>query len=396
MDRSEQMERVTRMRGSRGSGEMPRLATPAVLLVALYVCVCMAYPALRQSQMLGGLLLLFTAAMAVLLLRSPLIIGMLAVPAFLLVVATGSVTTAAIPMALLCGIGFGAFLLLTARSVVLLVIPALAFAAGYLATGEIGEAAMSLLCLPAAIVLAQSFRNGVPRTRTICRVGGMVFLTLLVAVLCYVLPRYGMTLFRDLAASVDAARQSLASYLANWQTGSGENAARVVLEGMEFALAGALFNILPGVILAVLAVFAYLANLICLTLFRTYEWEKYLSGRVFVLIISVHAAILFLIGYLLLLAMGNGGSAGAQFVAVVVENFYLALLPAMIFAGALCCIRTYLFSHHRLVLLVGFILLIALSPALAFTGMSLLGAGDIIWRKLRRRLRRMHRRDGDE
>jgi len=195
---------------------------------------------------------------------------------------------------------------------------------------------------------------------------------------------------------VDAARQSLASYLANWQTGSGENAARVVLEGMEFALAGALFNILPGVILAVLAVFAYLANLICLTLFRTYEWEKYLSGRVFVLIISVHAAILFLIGYLLLLAMGNGGSAGAQFVAVVVENFYLALLPAMIFAGALCCIRTYLFSHHRLVLLVGFILLIALSPALAFTGMSLLGAGDIIWRKLRRRLRRMHRRDGDE
>lgn len=395
MDRSEQMERVARMRGSRGSGEMPRLATPAVLLVALYVCVCMAYPALRESQMLGGIVLLFTAAMAVLLLRSPFVIGVLAVPAFLLIVATGSVTSAAVPLALLCGIGFGAFLILTARSAVLLVVPALAFAAGYLATGEIGEAAMSLLCLPAAIVLAQSFRHGVPRTRAICRVGSAVFLTLLLAALCYVLPRYGAAVFENFAASVDSARQALAAHLANWHTGTGENAARVVLEGMEFALAGALFNILPGVLLAVLAVFGYLADLICLTLFRTYEWEKYLSGRVFVLIISVHAAALFLIGYLVLLAMGSGGSASEQFVAVVVENFYLALLPAMIFAGALCCIRTYLLSHHRLILLVGFILLVALSPALAFTGLSLLGAGDVIWRRVRRKLRRMRRR-GDE
>lgn len=392
MDRSEQMERMTR---ERGPGEMPRLATPAVLLVALYVCVCMAYPAMRESQMLGGLVLLFTAAMAVLLLRSPFVIGVLAVPALLLILATGSVASAAVPLALLGGIGFGAFLMLTARSPALLAVPALAFAAGYLATGEIGEAAMALLCLPAAVVLAQAFRNGVPRTRAICRLGGVVLLTLLLAVLCYVLPRCGTVVFEDFAASVESARQALAAHLATWQTGSGENAARVVLEGMEFALAGALFNILPGVLLAVLAVFSYLADLICLTLFRTYEWEKYLSGRVFVLIISVQAAALFLIGYLVLLAMGDGGSASEQFVAVVVENFYLALLPAMIFAGALCCIRTYLLSHHRLILLVGFILLVALSPALAFTGLSLLGAGDIVWRRIRRKLRRMRRR-GDE
>lgn len=391
MDRSEQAERVI---GMRTTGEIPRPARPAAVLTGLFVCVCMLYPVLHESRALAGLLLLFAAAMLLLLIRSPFVIAMFAVPAFLLIGLTGDVVAAAVPLALLCGVGFGAFLLLTVRSLSLALVPLAAFLLGFLATGELTRAAVALLCLPAACVLAHAMHAGLSRTRTICRVGAVLFVTLLLAALCCILPRYGMTVFENVAGRIDEARASLAAVLAGWQTGEGEHAARVVLEGMEFALAGALFNILPGVVLAVLSVMAYMADLICLALFRTFEWEKYLSARVFVLVVSVHAAALYAISYLLLLMMGRGGSESMQFVSVVVENCHLALFPAMIFAGAVFCIRTYLLSHRRLLLLVVAILVAAMMPSFALTAMSLLGAGDVLCRALRKRLRRRHR-DGD-
>lgn len=367
---------------------MPSLPLPAALLLSLYIGVCMAYLPMWHSPAFAGTVLFLTAAMAALTLRSPWLIGMMTVPAVLIVSATGSLAAAALPVALLCGIAYGAFLLLNVRSPLTAAVPLAAFAVSVLTTGDAGQAMLSLVGLPATLTLAYSLRRGLPRVRAICRVAIALAVPLvLLAVLCTLLHK-GLGSFADLSATVAAARRALAEHLASWETGTGENAGRVVLEGMEFALASALFNILPGAILAALAIFSYLTDLICLTLFRTYERAKYLSGRVFILAVSLPAAVIFLTVYLLVLILGEGDGMGAQFAAVVAENLYLTLLPAMILAGMLSCIRTFLLSSHRGMLLVAAILLVVISPGAAVTVLSLLGAFSVVWGVLRRRFHR--------
>lgn len=367
---------------------IPALPLSSVLLLSVYVCVCMAYLPLWRSPAFAATVLLLSAVMAALTLRSPWIIGMITVPAFLLVGVTGSVAAAAVPVALLCGIAYGAFLLLNARSLPvaagLLAAPVLAF----LLTGEWECALLSLVGVPAMLTLVHSLRRGRLRVRTICRVTVALAVSLAAAGVAYVLLHEGADTFLHFSHAVSAARSALAEHLAAWETGSGDNAGRVVLEGMEVALAGALFNILPGVVLAVLVIFSYLVNLICLTLFRTYERTKYLSTRVFIVAISLPAAVMFLTAYLLLLLVGDRAGVQAQFAAVVAENMYLILLPAMCFAGTINCLGAFLVSTHRGMLLIAAILLVALSPGTALTALSLFGAGGVIWKTLWHRLRR--------
>ena len=53
---------------------MPDLPIPAALLLSLYVVVCMAYLPMWDSPAFAGTVLLLTAAMAALTLRSPWLI----------------------------------------------------------------------------------------------------------------------------------------------------------------------------------------------------------------------------------------------------------------------------------------------------------------------------------
>lgn len=366
---------------------MPSLPLPAALLPAIYVCICMTYAAVPSSQPFAAAVLFLSAIMAALTLRSPWLIGMMTVPAVLLVALTGSLTTAALPLSILCATSYGAFVLLNVRSPLTVLIPVIAFFAGVLITEDASRAVLTLLCLPAAMTLAVALRRGMPRVRAICRVAVALAVPLLVLGLTYVVIHRGVDVFGDLSAAVSTARHALARRLAAWEIGEGENAGRVVLEGMELALAGTLFNIMPGAILAGLAVFGYLADLITLTLFRTYERAKYLSRRVYVLAVSLPAAAVFLIGYLMLLVIGENVGARAQFAVAVAENLFLALFPAMILLGMLCCIRIFLRSGHRLLLLICFILLFALSLPAALTVLSIMGAGSVIWQAIRRKIR---------
>lgn len=367
---------------------MPTLPLPAAILLGLYVCLCMAYLPMWRSQGFAGVILLVSAMMAALTLRSPWIIGMLTVPAFLLVSVSGSLITAALPIAFLCGTAYGAFLLLNVRSPLTAAVPVAALIAGVLTTGDVCGALLSLLCLPASLTLAYVLRRGMTRVRAICHLAAAMLIPMLTVGLVYVLLHGGTEVFEDLSLAVTRARYAFADCLAAWETGSGENAGRVVLEGMELALAGAIFNVLPGVLLALLAVLAYMANLLCLTLFRTYQRVGYLSRRVFVFAVSVPAATVFLVGYLALLLIGEQASHQVQFLETVAENLYLALLPAMICAGVLAAIRTFLLSSHRLMLLLGAAVLTVFSPAAALTVLSLIGACSVVWSAVRRRMRR--------
>ena len=359
---------------------IPKLPFPAALILSLYVCMCMAYLPLWRSPVYASAVLLMSAIMVSLTLRSFWVIGMLTVPTVLLAGATGSVTAAALPVALLCGIAYGAFLILNAHTPFVAATALTAVAFGVSLTGDVLAALVALVCLPAMLALAYCLRRGYLRVRTICSVSVALALSLAVWGVGYVVVRYGAESLLDPSRAVEAARSALADRLASWEIGTGENTGRVVLEGMELALAGTLFNILPGVLLAITVIFSYLINLVCLTLFRTYERAKYLSSRVFVVAISLPAAVLFLAVFLLLLMLGERGGIEAQFAAVVAENIYLIFLPAMCLAGAIQCLRAFLLSAHRGLLLIGAILLVAVSPSLALTILPLLGACDVIRR----------------
>lgn len=386
MDRDQICRRADHTRGARLDG-MPSLPLPAALLLSLYICLCMVYVTVWQSESFGATILFLSAIMAALTLRSPWLIGMLTVPSVMLIAMTGSLTVAAVPIALLCGAAYGSFLILNVRSLSVGMIPIVAFSIGMLLTADAGKAILALLCIPAALTLAYVLHKGMPRMRAICYVAVVLALTLLVLTVASAVMAHGASIFGDLSGMVTEERKALADRLASWETGVGDGAGRVVLEGMEFALAATLFNILPGAILALLAIAAYLIHLICLTLFRTYERAKYLSRRVFVLAVSLPAATVFLVGCLMLVLIDDNVSAKAQFAEVVAENLYLALLPAMILVGMLCCIRIFLRSRHRLLLLCIAILLPLISFSAALSVLSVLGAGNVVWRAIRGRLR---------
>ena len=360
--------------------DMPKLPFSASLLLSLYVCVCMAYLPLCRSTFFATVVLMMSALMSALTLRSFWVIAMITVPAVMLAGVTGSVTAAAVPVALLCGIAYGAFLILNAHAPFAVATVLIAAVLGVSVSGEMLPALAALAAVPAMVTLADCLRRGRLRVRTICSVSAALALSLSALGIGYVWIRYGGETFLDPSRAVDAARAALANRLAVWTTGSGENTGRVVLEGMEAALAGTLFNILPGVILAVTVIFSYLINLVCLTLFRTYERTKYLSAHVFVVAISLPAAVMFLAVSLLLLMIGGRSDIGAQFAAVVAENIYLIFLPAMCLAGSIQCLRTFLLSAHRGLLLIGAILLVVISPPAALTVLSLLGAFDVVRR----------------
>ena len=366
---------------------MPSLPLPATLLPAVYVTLCMLYMAVPRSAPLAAAVLMASALMAALTLRSVWLIAMLTVPAVILTAMTGSMTAAALLISLICGTSYGAFFLLNVRSPLVAAPPILACLGAYLITGDILRTAAVLLCLPTAIMLAHTLRRGIPRIRAICHVAVALVLPLLLVGLIALIQHRGTAALTDLTSLVSSFRHALAQSLAAWEIGTGENAGRVVLEGMELALASTLLNILPGTLIAVFAVLGYMTNLICLTLFRTYERSRYLSRRVFALAVSLPAAALFLLGYLLLLVIGENVSIGAQFAETVAENLYLALMPAMILAGILCFIRIFLHSHHRLLCLICLILLFAFSLPAAVTLLSVMGAGSVIWQTLRRRIR---------
>ena len=380
-------EQVHNAREERMS-RLPALPLSSALLLLSYLCLCMTYLPMWDSPVFATVVLMLTAVMAALTWRSPWVIGMIALPAVLLAGVTGSVSAAAIPIALLCSIAYGAFLLLNAPpaavALTLLASPVLSV----LLTGEWESVMLSLVGVPAMLALSFSLRRGWLRVRTICRVTVILAVSAAAVGVAYLLLRKGVGAFHDISHAISAARNALAECLAAWETGSGDLAGRVVLEGMEVALASALFNILPGVFLAMLLIFSYLVNLICLTLFRTYERTKYLSARVFVVAISLPSSILFLAAYLLQLTVGEYAGVQAQFAAVVAENLYLILLPAMCLAGSIHCLGAFLISSHRGMLLIGAILLIALAPGAALTALSLFGAVGIIWRTLWRHFRR--------
>ena len=299
-----------------------------------------------------------------------------------------SLAVAALPVALLCGTAYGAFLILNSRPSLTVMIPLAAFAAGVLITGDVITALPAFLCVPPAFCLAHTLRRGVHRVRAVCHVAMATACSLAMIVAVMLFAHRGSHTIPNRSDFVISSRNALASALATGEVGAGENAGRVVREGMECALAATIFNILPGAVCALLAVFAYMADLICLTLFRTYERTKYLSRRVFVLAVSLPAAALFLVGNLLLLLIGDDAARSGLCAETVADNLYLALLPAMVLVGMLCCIRLFLLTAHRGVMLVGSILLFALSLSLAITILSLLGAGSVLWNTWRRRRRR--------
>lgn len=387
-EKSADIHEIARRARSGRLDTMPALPCSAAILLSVYICICMVYLSRWHVPAFAGTVLLLTALMAALTLRSPWLIGMMAVPCVLVVAITGSLTAAALPIALLCGIAYGAFLLVNVRSLWMAAVPLSAFVLSLLITGNWWKAMLSLVGLPAALMLAYSLRRGTQRVRTICHLAIALAIPLALLAIGCLLVHLSAGTVADLSSAVTLARQALAERLAAWETGVGENAGRVVLEGMEFALAATLFNILPGVVIALLAVFSYMTDLVCLTLFRTYERDEYLPHHVFVSVISLPAALVFLTVHLLVPSVVSGVGLEAQFATVVAENIYLALFPAMILAGSLRLLRTVLFSPRRGMWMIIAILLLAISPGTALTVLALIGALSVLWGVLRRRLPR--------
>ncbi len=359
--------------------DMPSLSRPSALLLAAYVLLCLLCPAMLPSPPLAVIFLTVTLAVAALTLRSLWLVGTLAILAFALTGLTGSPALSALLLSMMGAVAYGGFLLLCPRRRLCLLLPPPVFLAALLLTGSVWRATLTLLPIPGALMLAHTFRRGMLRIRAVCYIAPALILPPLLFALGYGLWHSGPAFLTRLPAAIDAWRLSLSELLATVQVGTGEEAGRLVIEGMELALASALFNILPGLALGSLGIFTYLINLVCLTLFRTFERTKYLPRRVFGFGVSLPSALFFLAGLLVALFCGESGEWGTQFAATVAENLYLALLPLMLLVGSAACLRIFLRSSHRFLLTLLALGVLFFAPSVLLPLLAVLGAGDIIW-----------------
>lgn len=360
------------------------------LLLSAYLTFCMLVFAFGANAAVSGAFLLVSAVLVSATVRSPIQILLLALPVFLLVSGTGSLSFGAYLAALWLGAGYAAFLFRTARPFMVLPFVAAVPVAAFLLGASVPDVLCTLLPALIGAVLFLALRAGMTKTQAVCTATA-AFLALFVGLLLFLgLRTYGTAFFDRLPEIVDNVRTSAGDRLAESFTAAG---GKISLTAAQWqAMAASVFNILPAIVLLFFMLCAFLSDTLALALLRSFGREKKYAHRIYAFSLSTEAALLFLLSYIgaHLLAY----SSKSEMAAVVLENLYLLLLPGTVYAGVTRLLHMFIMSNHRFLWFVGVLVLLFISPSLLLICLAFMGALTVLVFTFRRFLHRSGR-DGD-
>ena len=276
--------------------------------------------------------------------KTPFTVTVILVTAVLTVLFGGTLQIGAFVMALLIGTMSCCFLLTASRlRWFSLLIPVLAFAAAAGITQSPIWALLALAFVPSALLLAYATLSGRGRTSAIC-FSVLGFVLVVLGVLAAVIATVKGGLGREqILSSVNDAREWLLALLQQFrdlmlestegvlteQTGEvGTRIMEVLSDEALTEVVAQLFNILPGLLVVLFSVISFEAQMLLNAGYHRAGLDAVLTREARFLTVSVSAAVLYAVSFLLMLVLPLTSIASA-----VAQNLALILMPILCVMG---------------------------------------------------------------
>lgn len=314
---------------------IPRLHPGGAFILSLLVAACAAYqPPFRLPDIYTIPLLIACVLALLFVTRSASVIVACAV-LFVGGYVFGGFSLS-VGLALICPIivmGLGAYLITTCRSKWLILIPIAAYFAACLLCGKPLVALISLISFPAAGMLAYQTMRNQGRVSVICSASLMYGLCITFGYVLLLFLQDGSVDLRALAGELDLLREQviammlqtdqLMQMLEKTYGELGVNARDVVV-----SMVNLVFNLLPGMVIVLINLMAYTAQLMCLHSYTGTGMKSLVSRSAQLFILSVPSALIYVFCFVVTLFSG----ASNMFTATV-QNLLLILLPGMTLVG---------------------------------------------------------------
>lgn len=382
---------------------LPRLSHVGTILLCLFVLACAVYPTAAvclttaASDAFTGVMLLCCAAVYLAVVRSvPPTVAAAAI--FLLGTLSGSLIGGVLALCLLSAVSIGAYLVCTVRSWWLLTVPALAYAATLVLSGDALLSLIALIAFPAAGILAHSIMQNDGRVGTICATSAVFGLCALFA-LALVWYRTGGTLSWDELKTLFAEMREL--LISTMQESEYLAALQQTLDDMPVAHIDAHtfirtsvelgFALLPAVLVTLCNLFGYAAQVSCTRAFVGTGMKALMTRVSQLFVLSVPSAIVFFVCTIAMLFTGAQTIGGA-----VVANLVLILLPGMCLVGIFKLIADARNRFSPLMLLLAIAALL-FAPIFLILGLAMSGATTTLLRPIFTRMMLIsHMQDKDD
>lgn len=285
------------------------------------------------------------SAYVIWLVRTPLPAVGLLLTTVLIATLGSSLAAGAVFLSLAMGCMSGAFLLTSRRLPrwMTLLIPVLAVGASFALTRDVYLSLLSLALLPAAGLLAYATAQDRPRTSVLCFCIFGFVLALAVVVVVWIWKTTGGINRTCVLTFMEGARNSLVNYFmlqrdaalallagqvtdATSQEAYNQIAAAFTPEMIRAAVLE-FFNLLPALVTVVCSAAAFFGQMLLLSAYRAAGVEKVLTVRARTMTVSLIAAVLFIVSFVLTLFLPNSMAYAVS------QNLCLILLPLMFLTG---------------------------------------------------------------
>jgi hypothetical protein len=239
-------------------------------------------------------------------------------------------------LALICPImvmGLGAFLISTYRSKWLVLIPLASYITAFVMCGDPWMSIISLTAFPAAGMLAYQTMRNERRVGVICTTSLIYGLCMACGYVLLLLLQNGSVSLAEMVRELDAVREEvialilqtepLMQMLENTYKELGVNVREVVV-----SLVNLMFNLLPGMVIVLINLMAYTAQLLCTRAYVGTGMKALATKTAQLFILSVFSGVVYLFCFVVTLFSG----ASNMFMAVI-HNLLLVLLPGMTLVG---------------------------------------------------------------
>lgn len=362
---------------------IPRLPVAGGVLLSLLLVACAAYQPSFLPQPAYTIPLLIACILALVTVVRSVAVGMACGALFVggYVFGGFSLETG---LALLCPIfvmGLGAYLIATYRSKWLALVPAGAYTLAFVLCGNPIVALISLISFPAAGILAHQTMRNQSRVSAICMTSLLYAICITFGYVLLLFLQNGSVSLQELAAALDPMREEITTLMLESEplvqmldkayAGVGVSARDVIVSIVNLT-----FNLLPAMVITLINLMAFSAQLMCARAFVGTNMSSLLSRSAQLFILSVPSGMVYMFCFLVTMF----SSASNMFTAAT-QNFLLILLPGMALIGMLKLVSDIKHGVSRfwILILVG---CAVIAPSMLILVISFSGALTTITRPL--------------
>lgn len=353
------------------------------VFMCICTAVCAALPGSGGSQFFTGIAFILALSALLAFARTlPVLIsaGILSTAVYIY---TQNAFFAACACTLTVAVGLFSYLAVTTRSpVVLLVIPA-SYAFAILGGGSLLSALIALVPFPAALVLAVCIGKRESCVNSVFATGATLGGTVLAALAICIFVSNGRVDFSLLkGAADDLYNEMLRQYTERFDeiigmyTDAGYDVSKFGISSAEIRqMATTIFEVLPAVFALAVNAVSYAAHKYSLSLIAASGRSKLVCSKTAVFDMSAVSVAVFFISYLVMLIAPY---AGGDMVALIAENVFLTVLPALALVGFAVLLGRNRNGKKHIVITVILVLMTFTVPSISLAIAAFIGSSSIL------------------